>query len=81
MAKSKEQLINNIIGQLEGVKKMLNNEKSDCFDVLVQMKASKGAFEKVMMQYLGENLIECTFKNEKSEKERLGKLLKEVVKL
>ncbi len=81
MKKNKEQLLNNIIGQLEGIKKMLKDEKKDCFDVLIQMKASKSAFEKVMILYLGENLIKCSLKNDKKEQGRLNKLLEEVVKL
>lgn len=81
MKKSKEQMINNIIGQLEGIKKMMKDEKKDCFDILIQMKASKAAFERVMLDFLSENLIECSTKNEKKQKEKLSKLLKEVIKL
>ena len=42
--KSYEQLVNNIIGQLNGVKRMLG-EQAECLDVLVQLKAARSALD------------------------------------
>ncbi|MFZ2188730.1 MAG: metal-sensing transcriptional repressor [Candidatus Moraniibacteriota bacterium] len=79
MQKSNEQLINNVIGQLEGIKKMLSG-KNECFSVLIQMKAAKASFERVMIQYTEQNLMDCAAKMKVSDKEKLGKLLKEIIK-
>ena len=79
MKKNNEQLINNIIGQLEGIKKMLA-EKKDCFSILIQMKAAKAAFERVMIEYTEQNLMDCAAKMKIDDKNKLGKLLKEIIK-
>ncbi len=79
MPKNNEQLINNIIGQLEGIKKMLA-ENNECFSVLIQMKAAKASFDRVMVQYTEQNLMDCAAKMKVSDKDKLGKLLKEIIK-
>ncbi len=78
--KTQEQLINNIIGQLNGVNNMIKEEK-DCFDVLVQMKASKSAMNTLMNRYMEENVISClkTCYKDNSE-EMMKKLLIEMTK-
>jgi DNA-binding FrmR family transcriptional regulator len=80
MPKSNEQLINNIIGQLEGIKKMLTEKDKDCFSVLIQMKAAKAAFERVMIGYAGQNLMDCAAKMKAPDKDKLSKLLQEIIK-
>jgi len=77
--KTTEQLINNIIGQLEGVKKMLQ-EKKDCEDIVVQLKASKSAINNLMDKILEEQSLECLRGSSKKDKERIRKLLKEIIK-
>ncbi len=79
--KTTEQLINNIIGQLKGVNKMLNEEK-DCFKILVQMKAAKAAINAVMNKYIEENLKICLRQNRRSgqNQEKIKKLFAEIVK-
>ncbi|MFQ5493023.1 MAG: metal-sensitive transcriptional regulator [Candidatus Dojkabacteria bacterium] len=52
--KSNEQLINNIVGQLNGVKKMVDEEK-DPFAVITQMKAARSALNSVMTKYIEQN--------------------------
>lgn len=83
MKKNKEQLINNVIGQLEGIKKMMKGERGekDCFDVLIQMKAAKSSFERVMIEFLGESLSECSTEIDEQKREKFNKLLKEVIKI
>lgn len=56
--KSKEQRINNIIGQLEGVKRMLNDKK-DCISTLTQLKAIKSAVSGVMDSVVEEQFATC----------------------
>lgn len=78
--KTQEQLINNIIGQLNGINKMIDSEK-DCFQVLVQMKAVKSALGSVMDKYIEDNIVKC-MKSCYGDKEQkiLKKLLLELTK-
>lgn len=78
--KTNEQRINNIVGQLEGVKKMLKDKNSDCFLSLIQLKASRSAISSLM-----DNLIEDEFKfclagQGIKNKEKINKIFKEVLK-
>jgi DNA-binding FrmR family transcriptional regulator len=77
MKKTSEQLINNTIGQLEGVKKMIH-EKRDCFEIIVQMKAAKSSFNKVFSNFVESNIEECATGVEDENKDKLYKLLKEI---
>lgn len=79
--KTAEQRINNIIGQLEGIKKMLVNTPDDCFAILVQMKAVKSAMSSLTEQLLSSELDLC-LKNSfiPAKKEKLEAILKEVMK-
>jgi DNA-binding FrmR family transcriptional regulator len=77
--KSKEQLLNNIIGQLEGIKNMIE-QKKDCFDVIIQIKAVRSAFDNFTQVFSEENFIECSSQLNKKEKEKMAKLLKEIIK-
>ncbi len=56
--KSNEQLINNIIGQLEGVKKMMDCEK-DCTATITQLKAAKSALNTVIRRHIETHLKHC----------------------
>lgn len=78
--KSSEQRINNIIGQLEGVKKMIANEQ-DCISVLTQMKALKSAISSLSVQILSNELDACLDKKiVASKKKKIEEILKELVK-
>lgn len=78
--KTTEQLINNVIGQLQGINRMIDDEK-DCFQVIVQMKAAKAGLNAVLQKYLEKNLDTCMKKNTKTkEQEKIKKLLTQVVK-
>lgn len=78
--KNSEQRINNIIGQLQGVKKMIADKK-DCFLVLTQMKAVKSAISSLSMQVLSNELDSCLEKKiALVKKKKIELILKELVK-
>jgi len=79
--KSTEQRINNIIGQLTGIKKMLIEKPDDCFSILVQMKAVKSAMTSLTEQILSKELDRC-LKNgfAPAKKQKAEAILKEVIK-
>jgi len=79
MKKNQEQLINNVIGQLEGIKRM-NREKKDCFEIIIQMKAAKSAFDRVMENFLKSNFLDCASEMKKQDREKIERLLKELMK-
>jgi len=56
--KSNIQRINNIIGQLEGIKKLLEDNSGDCLKALTQIKAVKSATGALM-----EKVIETEFES------------------
>jgi len=80
--KNNEQRINNVIGQLEGIKKMIADDK-DCMQILVQMKAVKSALNSLTGKLVEENMSEC-LKNMKlggRNKEKMRALVREIVKV
>jgi CsoR family transcriptional regulator, copper-sensing transcriptional repressor len=58
MSKNKLQLINNIIGQLQGVRTMMEEDK-ECFEILNQMKAAKSGLNSLMNKFLEEHFVKC----------------------
>jgi DNA-binding FrmR family transcriptional regulator len=72
--------INRVIGQLEGIKKMINSEQ-ECPHVLIQFKAANSALESAIKLYSQEK-IEVCFKNldQKQNKKELAKLLESLIK-
>lgn len=78
--KTQEQLINNVIGQLNGINKMISEDK-ECLSVLVQMKAVKSAVNSLMNRFIEENVLDCFKTCHKGENEEmLKKLLLEITK-
>jgi DNA-binding FrmR family transcriptional regulator len=79
--KTHQQFINNIIGQLNGVKRMIDEEK-ECLPVYTQMKAANSALMTLMNRYLEENFMDCMEKcSSQSEKERVcGQFFSELIK-
>ena len=75
--KTQEQLINNIIGQLNGINKMMDSKK-DCFSVLTQMKAVKSAMSTLMNKYLEENFSNCMSCKSKQKVATMKKLIVEL---
>ena len=81
--KNSKQLLNNIIGQLNGIAKMMENEEKDCKDVITQLKAVKSATGSLMNKYIEENALACLSKKsgiKTSDKEQIKSLLKELSK-
>jgi len=60
--------LNNITGQIEGVKKMVD-KKSDCLQVLTQLKAIKSAVGSVMDTVIEEQFNTCMKSMKKEDKE------------
>lgn len=78
--KTEEQLINNIIGQLNGINKMIA-EGQDCFSVIIQVKAVKSATNSFLNKYMEENVLKCLDKKHiKQNKLEIKKLLLEINK-
>jgi DNA-binding FrmR family transcriptional regulator len=77
--KTYQQLINNIIGQLNGIKEMIAQDK-DCFDVLVQIKAVKSALTSFTNKFLQENFITCLKEGKESQEDICKKFFTEILK-
>lgn len=74
--KTNEQRINNIIGQLNGIKKMISEDKKDCQAVLIQLKATKAAISSLTEKVIHDELENCL---KKSKKENIKKMFKEII--
>ncbi len=59
MAKTPKQLIANIIGQLNGVGRMLD-EGQDCLAVLIQLKAAKAALNSLADKLIAGDVLRCS---------------------
>lgn len=81
--KTLDQRINNVIGQLEAVKKMAHSEE-DCFNTLVQMKAVRSGVNSVIKLFLEEQVTKCidSPKNLSNsiDKQKISQLLEEFLK-
>ena len=77
--KTTEQRINNIIGQLEGAKKMLAECNTDCFKVMVQLKATRSAVSSLMNKIIVEEMDNC-FLGKNKNQEKIVKIFKEIIK-
>jgi DNA-binding FrmR family transcriptional regulator len=75
--KSNIQRINNIVGQLEGIKKLLQLESHDCLAVLVQLKAAKAAMGSLMQKVIETEFESCS--SSKNDSEQMKKLFIEMV--
>jgi len=71
--KSSKQRIQNIIGQLSGVVKMMD-EGSDCVSVLTQLKASRSAINSVMGIVIENQFDKCSKGLNKKDKDILLKI-------
>ncbi len=77
--KTIEQRLNNIIGQLEGAKRMLTNKERDCFALLIQLKAARSAMSALMEKIVGAEFDRCLVGPKKYSKEKIEKIFKEVI--
>jgi DNA-binding FrmR family transcriptional regulator len=78
--KTLDNRINNIIGQLRGMKKLLSDKDFDCSKTLIQLKAIKSASSSLLNKFLQNNLQECLNGSSKKDEELLKKLLNELTK-
>lgn len=78
--KTTEQRINNIIGQLNGVKKMLTDKERDCFAVIMQLKAGKSALDSLMGEIIGVEFDHCLRAGHKGKRAEIEKIFKEIIK-
>ena len=77
--KSQHQLIRNIVGQLEGVDKMID-EKKECFTVLTQMKAARSAIDALSIKYIEKEFSSCLDKCQTNKKDDIcKKFFKEII--
>ena len=76
--KDNNQLINNIIGQLEGIKRMLD-ESRECSDVLIQIKAVKSGLNSVANKIISEKTLDCLSGDSEVDKEKVKNLIKEII--
>lgn len=68
--------LNRAIGQLEGIKKMIE-EHRECSDILIQLKAVRSAILSVEKNILSTHLETCvaeSFKDEKLAKEKISEI-------
>jgi DNA-binding FrmR family transcriptional regulator len=80
MPKTPKQLINNIIGQLNGISRMLD-EGQDCLDILVQLKAAKSAMDSLSSKLIAGDVLKCSAKmSNKKDAEKIKLLLEELTK-
>ncbi len=77
--KTEEQRINNIIGQLEGVKKMFKSDGKDCFALIIQLKAIRSAMSSLMTKVITKEMDSCFLGKEKQQ-DKIAKILKEIIK-
>lgn len=77
--KDNKQLVNNIIGQLEGVKKMMDEDK-DCADIIIQLKASKSAINTIMNRLIEDHSKDCLKNLSQKDKEKISSLFNEIIK-
>lgn len=80
MEKNLEQRINNIIGQLQGVGKMIKEENKDCLRIITQLKAAKSAISSLMEKYMQEEFDSCLNRSLPKEKEELKKIFSQIAK-
>ena len=78
--KTAAQRLNNIIGQLEGAKKMLVDKERDCFALLIQLKAARSAMSSLMEKIVGEEFNRCLVGPRRTSRSQMEKIFKEVIK-
>ena len=71
--------IHRIQGQLNGVIKMMEEEKN-CKDAISQLSASKSSIQRLMGIIISENLVECVKMSEENSEDAQA-LIKEAVEL
>lgn len=78
--KNDSQRINNIIGQLEGIKKMMET-REDCLMIVIQLKAVKSALNSLMRKIISENANDCLKNMHNAKIERFNKIINELIRI
>jgi DNA-binding FrmR family transcriptional regulator len=75
-----ETRINIIIGQLEGIKKMLaSGDNNSCTDLIIQLKAVKSALSSLLEKIVSEEMGRCLIGQKKDNQDKMLKMLKELI--
>ena len=70
--------LKNVAGQINGIVKMIENEK-ECIDIINQLKAAQAGLKKVNNLIAGESLTKCFGKKLSiSDTEQMNKLIAEL---
>ena len=77
--KTRDQRINNIIGQLNGIKKMLAVQQPDCFSILIQLKAIKSALSSLMEKVISEEFDSCLLDQRVNSRAKISQIFKEII--
>lgn len=73
--------LNRAIGQLEGIKKMINEERY-CVDILMQLKAARSAIKNIEMNVLERHMQMCLVKAGRSgDDDEINNKVDELIKL
>jgi len=78
--KTNQQRVKNVIGQLQGVEKMLAEKQIDCLKVITQLKAAKSAIASLMEKYLISEFGCCIHQAKGKNREQLKKIMSEMIK-
>ncbi len=75
--------LNRVIGQLEGVKKMINEHRY-CPDILIQLKAARSAIKSIEKNILSTHLEKCvaeSFTNNENVQDKIKEINQLINKL
>jgi CsoR family transcriptional regulator, copper-sensing transcriptional repressor len=71
--KTTEQRLNNIIGQIEGLKKLIKKD-TDCITILTQLKAIRSAVGSIMDKVVERQMNDCMSTLSEKDKKLLSKI-------
>ena len=80
MVSSKDQLVkrlNRVIGQIEGLKRKLENDNAQCENYMIQIKAANNALKKFGEAYVGYYFHNCLASG--ASEEDIKKTMNEVI--
>ena len=72
--------LNNVVGQLNGAGRMMD-ESEDCEKILIQLKAASKALDKLTIEHLKQNIDSCLSKTSQKDKQKLDSLLNKLISI
>jgi DNA-binding FrmR family transcriptional regulator len=76
--KTTQQRINNAVGQMNGIVRMIESG-DDCFKVVVQFKADSSALKRAMAAYIQDQAESCFRKNASAkDREKVLRIIREL---